>query len=187
MPSRFLSPYLERLKSLRLLCFPHPLRTLRRLFWPIPWKFQPLPPLNPLELRRNPSLFHRRYYEEEIYKHLHSIPLFQLRDTPLASLYRLHDAVAIDSENEVMMEGEYFWHQAHWRVKDIPDPKDPHPVRYAILAGIVEQMVLRSTTRLRSALEGELDARQRIPTTQIVSLKRNLLKKFRLGRLTSLP
>jgi len=40
-----------------------------------------------------------------------------------------------------MLEGYYFWHQAGWRIKDIPDPKDPNPLRYAILASLVESMV----------------------------------------------
>jgi hypothetical protein len=39
-----------------------------------------------------------------------------------------------------MKEGYYFWNRADWPVKDIPDPQDPNPLRYAILASIVEVM-----------------------------------------------
>ncbi|KAJ3546768.1 hypothetical protein NMY22_g1917 [Coprinellus aureogranulatus] len=112
------------------------------LFWPIPWKLRPLPPLDPTSIRRHPELIRRRYHEEENYKLLRSLPLFQLRDTPLGSLYRLQDAVAADSDNDIMLEGYYFFHRADWKVKDIPDPQDPDPVRYALLASIVEHMVV---------------------------------------------
>ncbi|KAF8797806.1 hypothetical protein BYT27DRAFT_7343977 [Phlegmacium glaucopus] len=40
-----------------------------------------------------------------------------------------------------MLESDYFWRRARWRIKDIPDPKDPNPLRYAILASLVESMV----------------------------------------------
>ena len=40
-----------------------------------------------------------------------------------------------------MLEGYYFWMQSAWRLKDIPDPQDPNPLRYAILASLVESMV----------------------------------------------
>jgi hypothetical protein len=40
-----------------------------------------------------------------------------------------------------MLEGYYFWRRAGWCIKDIPDPKDPNPLRYAILASLVESMV----------------------------------------------
>ncbi|PPQ74064.1 hypothetical protein CVT26_006944 [Gymnopilus dilepis] len=64
-----------------------------------------------------------------------------MRDTPLRSLYRLHDVLCADEENYIMLEGHYFWMQSTWRLKDIPDPKDPNPLRYAILASLVEYMV----------------------------------------------
>jgi hypothetical protein len=38
-------------------------------------------------------------------------------------------------------EIEYFWNQKSWAVQAIPDPKDPDPVRYAILAVLTDQMV----------------------------------------------
>ncbi|KAK2801313.1 hypothetical protein FQN51_005413 [Onygenales sp. PD_10] len=42
----------------------------------------------------------------------------------------------------VQYEVEYFWFQSRqsWELHCIPDPKDPDPIRYAILASIVESM-----------------------------------------------
>ena len=53
-----------------------------------------------------------------------------------------------------MHEGYYFWRQAGWR---IPDPKDPNPLRYAILASLAESMVdaynWKISLRLRRVVE----------------------------------
>ncbi|EGC46506.1 conserved hypothetical protein [Histoplasma capsulatum var. duboisii H88] len=51
--------------------------------------------------------------------------------------------MAGDSMNAVIgYEVEYFWyHSEHsWQLERIPDPKDPDPIRYAILACLVESM-----------------------------------------------
>lgn len=43
--------------------------------------------------------------------------------------------------NGLMLESQYFWHlRPEWAVKDIPDPHDPDPVRYAVLAGVAESL-----------------------------------------------
>ncbi|KAF8797803.1 hypothetical protein BYT27DRAFT_7178887 [Phlegmacium glaucopus] len=120
---------------------PHPWLTLWKLLWPLPWRYRLPIPLDPLEIRDHPDIVHQRYYVEENYRRLRSFPLFQLRDTSLRSLYRLHDALCADQQNYVMLESDYFWRRARWRIKDIPDPKDPNPLRYAILASLVESMV----------------------------------------------
>ncbi|KAF8816285.1 hypothetical protein BYT27DRAFT_7221507 [Phlegmacium glaucopus] len=136
-----LLPNLKLAHTLRnLKCCPHPWLTFWKLIWPLPWKFTLPTPLDPLEIRDHPNIVHQRYYVHENYRRLRSIPLFQLRDTPLRSLYRLHDVLCADEENYVMLEGHYFWRRG-WRIKDIPDPKDPNPLRYAILASLVESMV----------------------------------------------
>jgi hypothetical protein len=40
-----------------------------------------------------------------------------------------------------MLESAYFWRHSDWPIKDIPDPQDPDPVRYAVLASLVEELV----------------------------------------------
>ena len=38
-------------------------------------------------------------------------------------------------------EVEYFFNHSHWAVMEIPDPQDPDPVRYAVLAAIPHLLV----------------------------------------------
>ena len=83
----------------------------------------------------------RRKMTEVDYTELRYISLFRIHDTPLAVLYRLYECTCTRSHNETMEESQYlFHHQPLWRVKDIPDPKDPDPVRYAILASLAETL-----------------------------------------------
>ncbi|PCH35137.1 hypothetical protein WOLCODRAFT_133750 [Wolfiporia cocos MD-104 SS10] len=62
-------------------------------------------------------------------------------DTPLASLYRLYEFFVIDWTTQLRNELEYFCREHHdWLVSAIPDPADPDPVRYAILAALTTLM-----------------------------------------------
>lgn len=45
-------------------------------------------------------------------------------------------------------ETEYSFYQAHWALESIPDPSDSDPVRYAVLASIVEELVRAFNWRL---------------------------------------
>lgn len=74
-----------------------PGRLLWKLLWPIPWKFSLRDLLDPLEIWDDPRLVHLRYHVETNYNNLRGLPLFQRRDTPLGSLYRIHDAVCADN------------------------------------------------------------------------------------------
>ncbi|KAI1944029.1 hypothetical protein LOZ66_000617 [Ophidiomyces ophidiicola] len=53
---------------------------------------------------------------------------------PLASLYRI-------------TEIEFFFNRSDWRVSDIPDPADPDPERYALLA-VMPTCMVRAFNRL---------------------------------------
>ena len=48
------------------------------------------------------------------------------------------------------LETEYFWHQSgrKWALGQLPDPRDPDPVRYALLACITEELVEAFNWRL---------------------------------------
>ena len=47
----------------------------------------------------------------------------------------------------------FFFHSEHsWRLSQIPDPQDPDPVRYAILASMVEALVDAFNWRLQLGL-----------------------------------
>ena len=71
------------------------------------------------------GLTHQRYYVEEGCIILRPFSLFQLRDTSLRSLQylRLHDAICVNEENYVMLEGDCIWCLAYRRIKDVPDPQ----------------------------------------------------------------
>lgn len=55
-------------------------------------------------------------------------------DTPLRALYRIYEAVVLDSNIGLRNEIEYFFRRHTWTVSDIPDPAIPDHPRYAIFA-----------------------------------------------------
>lgn len=54
-------------------------------------------------------------------------------NTPTASLYRMYEYFVTGFMNGLRTEIEWFFNRP-WPVSDIPDPQDPDPQRYAILA-----------------------------------------------------
>ncbi|KAJ6160369.1 hypothetical protein N7470_003765 [Penicillium chermesinum] len=76
-----------------------------------------------------------------------------MRDTPLRSIYRLYELFMADQYPLLGWETEYFvFSQPEWRLQDIPDPRDPDPLRYAMIASIVEELVEAINWRLRLGL-----------------------------------
>ncbi|KAH6612922.1 hypothetical protein B0J18DRAFT_470273 [Chaetomium sp. MPI-SDFR-AT-0129] len=61
--------------------------------------------------------------------------------TPLASLYRMYEYLTIGHIKALRSEIERFFNHPSWAVSAIPDPADPDPQRYAILAGIPSLLV----------------------------------------------
>ncbi|KAF8150063.1 hypothetical protein B0H34DRAFT_678980 [Crassisporium funariophilum] len=70
----------------------------------------------------------------------------------MRSLYRLHNCLCADQQNYVMLESDYFWRRAHWRIQDIPDPRDPNPLRYAVLASLLESMAEAYNCKIKMGL-----------------------------------
>jgi hypothetical protein len=60
---------------------------------------------------------------------------------PQASLYRMYECIAVNDHGRLRVEARAFFHLVNWPVADIPDPDDPDPARYAMLAVIVKLMV----------------------------------------------
>ncbi|KAJ4136400.1 hypothetical protein NW768_004013 [Fusarium equiseti] len=60
--------------------------------------------------------------------------------TPIASLYRMYEYLVVGYTFGLRSEIEYFFNQP-WSVKSIPDPEDPDPARYAILAVLTHYLV----------------------------------------------
>jgi hypothetical protein len=60
--------------------------------------------------------------------------------TPLASLYRIYEYFVAGNIAGMRTEVEFFFNQSSWTLAEIPDPKDPDPERYAVLAVIPHYM-----------------------------------------------
>ncbi|SPQ27449.1 a14003f9-e6b6-41dc-af9e-575aa099f14d [Thermothielavioides terrestris] len=62
--------------------------------------------------------------------------------TPTASLYRMYEYLVLGYITGLRTEIEYFFNQPSWAVSAIPDPEDPDPARYAILAVLPYYLVI---------------------------------------------
>ncbi|KAJ5730755.1 uncharacterized protein N7483_005263 [Penicillium malachiteum] len=115
---------------------------LIRLLIPYPsWHFAIAGPYSPRELiddeKRETGIISSQFGD---LRNLQAIPLWRMRDTPLRSIYRIYDLHLADQYGFMGYETEYFFFHSDWRLRDIPDPKDPDPVRYAVVACIVEEL-----------------------------------------------
>ena len=79
-------------------------------------------------------------------------------DTPLAALYRIYEHLVLDQHIEIRNEIEAFWYHADWAVREIPDPSDPHPERYACLACIPALLCLAFNKRIGLGLPRDAPA-----------------------------
>ncbi|KAI1912122.1 hypothetical protein LOZ12_002156 [Ophidiomyces ophidiicola] len=66
---------------------------------------------------------------------------------PLASLYRMYEYFVTGHYLGLRTEIEFFFNRSDWRVSDIPDPADPDPERYALLA-VMPTCMVRAFNRL---------------------------------------
>jgi len=114
------------------------------------WSYNyPLPELlAPKDIANNEALFYRHH--PNIFQ-LRYIPIWTIRDTPLRAIYRLYEIYMTREFDLLRLECEYMWHQSgrKWSLCLIPDPCDPDPVRYAMLASIVEELVRAFNWRLK--------------------------------------
>ncbi|OAA36494.1 DNA-binding protein [Metarhizium rileyi] len=128
-------------------------KLLLRLLWPSPWHFQVPVRLSLTELQNTGDQISSSRQPDIL--QLYYIPLFRVRDTPLRSLYRLYEDLC--SKNIIMMSYEcdyYFYHtEARWQLSRIPDPMDPDPTRYALLASFAEALVSAFNWRLELGLQ----------------------------------
>ena len=125
-----------------------PYLALLQLFIPFPsWSF-PLPkPVPPHQIAENVDLYYCRHPN---IRDLQCIRIWESRDTPLRSLYRLYEIFMTREYALLGLETEYFWHHSgrKWGLGQLPDPRDPDPVRYALLACITEELVEAFNWRL---------------------------------------
>lgn len=150
----------------------HPFRIFLSLLNPYPWYLQvPRPQMTPRDLRRNPRSVMVR--QDGIFQ-LRCIPLFQMRDTPERSVYRLYEYICAGLYEQVQYETEYFYFHTdpqRWSLDRIPDPKDANEERYAFVASIIEALAASFNWRLSLGLQrdrsrlsfSEIDARPPSP------------------------
>ncbi|KAI1925482.1 hypothetical protein LOY86_001379 [Ophidiomyces ophidiicola] len=83
-------------------------------------------------------------------RQLYKIPIYRMRDTPLRSLYRLYEDLCASDFIMLGYECTYFFHHSEpsWSLACLPDPQDNDPVRYFILASMVEALVEAFNCRL---------------------------------------
>jgi hypothetical protein len=128
------------------------LKKFCKLAWPIPWYYKlPSPYLSLDEISENEDVVRNR---QDGLNQLREIPLFNKRDTPTRSLYRMYEDLGAALFPKLGLEAEYFYFhpEPRWELSQIPDPKDESPVRYAILASLVEALADSSNWRLSLGL-----------------------------------
>ncbi|KAI4185631.1 MAG: hypothetical protein LQ346_005854 [Caloplaca aetnensis] len=109
--------------------------------------------MTPLQLKQDPKILRSR--QDGIFQ-LRCIPLFQMRDTPLRSVYRLYEYMCAGYHSQVQYETEYFYFHpdtARWTLEKIPDPQDDDDQRYAFVASIIEALVAAFNWRLSLGLQ----------------------------------
>ncbi|OBZ71568.1 hypothetical protein A0H81_08389 [Grifola frondosa] len=96
--------YKARNFMLAILDAEKPLRTLFHLFFPIPWKFRvPNDTPEPAAFLADSDLCVRRLCAQQV-PYLRTTRLFQFRDTPLRSLYRLYEQICAEETFEMTYE-----------------------------------------------------------------------------------
>lgn len=56
-----------------------------------------------------------------------------MRDTPVRSIYRLYELHLSDNYELIGWETEYSFYRRDWKLRDVLDPEDPDPLRYAVV------------------------------------------------------
>lgn len=132
----------------------YPLLVLLRMFIPYPSWFFPIP--GPFSLgaliedTKNETGIIMAHFDD--IHNLRAIPIWRMRDTPLRSIYRLYELFLADHYELIGWETQYFFYRCYWKLHDIPDPEDPDPLRYAIVASIVDELCEAVNWRLSLGL-----------------------------------
>jgi hypothetical protein len=127
-----LSRFIARIRQLPV---PHLVPQLSKLPPPAQADYD-WPPPPPEEL-----LAKRALYEAKLSKGVYQRFRGGSLDTPLDTLYRLYVSLVLNRTFDLRNEIEYFWNRFSWAVASIPNPRDPDPKRYVILACIPSLLV----------------------------------------------
>lgn len=93
----------------------------------------------------------------------YEVPLLQRRvdaetDNPTAALYRMYEHIMLDQHLEIRNEFEAFWFHSDLKVSELPDPEDPDPERYAVVACIPALLCLAFNRRIELGLPRDAPA-----------------------------
>lgn len=115
------------------------------------------------------------YRASQITPRRFAAPKGKTRDTSLFALYRLYEWFLVDHVTGYRNDLEIFWRHSDWSIKDIPDPADTCPARYAVLAGVANFLMLSfnkkvsyGASRKAPAIMTEeyIDALQAVPESE---------------------
>lgn len=154
--------------------YAHPYLALLRLFFRIPWRFPTALPPPPREIRSYPEQAYMDTHHARLFE-LRLVPIWQWRDTPQRSFFRLYEAFCAGDDACISYETEYFWKRSEpeWQPCLLADPRDygcADPEQYAVLASLAEDLVDAFNWRLELGLrrDGEHTYRRidagRVPT-----------------------
>lgn len=113
--------------------------------------FPVFPPPTPQEILDN-----RAEYWTRLKARKFAAPRGVLKDTSLFALYRLYEYILVDQVRPYRDALEAFWRVESWVVRDIPDPEDPDPARYAFLAGCTYLLVRCFNERVKLGLRRDM-------------------------------
>lgn len=120
---------------------------------PALYEYPTFPPPPPHEI-----LERRSEYTANLRARKYLVPEGVRADTPLYALYRLYEYFVVDHVTGYRNQLEYFWRQRSWAVRDIPDPKDEDPTRYAFLACVPALLVRSFNERIKLGLARDTPA-----------------------------
>lgn len=123
------------------------------VFEPRPDDYPVFPPASPRHLIQNSEQEWARIDQRRF-----AAPQGIFEDSSLFGLYRLYEVIVLDKVFAYRNALEMFWRQKTWALKDIADPKDDDPERYAFLAGCTYLLARSFNQRIKLGLSRQMPA-----------------------------
>lgn len=120
---------------------------------PHPDDFPVFPPASPRHLIQNSDQEWARIDQRKF-----AAPRGIFEDSSLYGLYRLYEVIVLDKRFAYRNGLEWFWRQKTWVIKDIADPEDDDPERYAFLAGCTYLLARSFNQRVKLGLDRQMPA-----------------------------
>ena len=124
-----------------------PVNASQKRYMPAPEDYPTFPPPPPQEILQDAD-----QYWAAVSVRKYAAPQGIFEDSSLFALYRLYECIVLDKHFGYRNILEWFWRQSQWPVREIPDPQDPDPTRYAFLACVTYLMVRSFNARVSIGL-----------------------------------